>query len=158
MRANPQAESAQTVAEMQKLHQELLQQLEELQEENAGVREALRLALSEGRQRDNLLLRNRQLESARHFDRVAADRELRSLQTVHNKELLTMQAFISTTNTLMKEHDETKTMLTDAESKASALYKKPWASIRPHVPGPPARLPLSLHPHGALRLVFAAPL
>lgn len=50
---------------------ELLGRLKDEADRSLALQAALDKALEEGRRRDALVLRNRQLESARHFDRVA---------------------------------------------------------------------------------------
>lgn len=49
----------------------LLPTLQSSLDESMSAQRALGRALEEGRKRDTLVLRNQQLESARHFDRVA---------------------------------------------------------------------------------------
>jgi hypothetical protein len=70
---------------------QVLSALHAASDDAAAARRALVVAQEEGRRRDGLVLRNQQLESARHFDRVAQDRELRLMQTAHNKQISEMQ-------------------------------------------------------------------
>lgn len=58
-----------------------------MEDENHHTRTCLSEAREEGRKRDGLVLRNKQLESARHFDRLAQDKELRQMQYQHNNQL-----------------------------------------------------------------------
>lgn len=55
-------------------------QAQTTQAEADAARKAAAAASEEGKKRDSLVFANRQLESARHFDRAAQDRELRRLQ------------------------------------------------------------------------------
>ena len=64
-------ESKQALADMAAQHAELLAALNTAHKEDRELRSALQAAMEEGRRRDGLVLRNKQLESARHFDRVA---------------------------------------------------------------------------------------
>lgn len=73
-----QAESSAAVARMQEAHGTLLAEIEELQAENEKLRDALRTAIAEGRSRDRILLRNKQLESSTHFERY-----VRGMRTMH---------------------------------------------------------------------------
>ncbi len=52
-------------------HAELLKSLRQVTSEAHAARRQAGVALEEGKKRDQLVLTNRQLESARHFDRVA---------------------------------------------------------------------------------------
>ena len=76
---------------MEAQQREVLAALRAATEEAAAARRALAAAQDEGRRRDGLVLKNQQLESARHFDRVAQDRELRLMQTAHNRQMAAMQ-------------------------------------------------------------------
>ncbi len=76
---------------MESQQREVLAALRSATEEAAAARRALSAAQDEGRRRDGLVLKNQQLESARHFDRVAQDRELRLMQTAHNRQISAMQ-------------------------------------------------------------------
>ena len=65
------AESEEVLAQMEVQHRELLAALKSATDEAVAARKALAAAQEEGRRRDGLVLKNQQLESARHFDRVA---------------------------------------------------------------------------------------
>jgi hypothetical protein len=69
--------------------------LQSSMDESMASQRALGAALDEGRKRDGLVLRNQQLESARHFDRVAQDKELRRMHTEHNRQLAAMRTELS---------------------------------------------------------------
>ena len=80
-------EEAQEVTQaMSSQHQELLEALSAAEAESTSLREALRVSLTEGRRRDGLVMANRQLESARHFDRSQLDLELKRLQVWGGRE------------------------------------------------------------------------
>ncbi|EFJ46583.1 hypothetical protein VOLCADRAFT_93044 [Volvox carteri f. nagariensis] len=64
-------EGRQVLAAMEGKQREVLEALRAAEEEAAAARRALEVAQEEGRRRDGLVLKNQQLESARHFDRVA---------------------------------------------------------------------------------------
>ncbi len=59
------------LAQMEVQNRDVLVALKAATEEAAAARRALAAAQEEGRKRDTLVLKNQQLESARHFDRVA---------------------------------------------------------------------------------------
>lgn len=65
------AESQAVLAQMEAQNRDVLAALKAATEEAAAARRALAAAQEEGRKRDALVLKNQQLESARHFDRVA---------------------------------------------------------------------------------------
>ena len=76
---------------MAQQHQELLSALKSASAERESLRAALAEAQKEGKRRDGLVLANRQLESARHFDRMGQDEELRRMQIEHERQLHGMQ-------------------------------------------------------------------
>lgn len=61
--------------------------LQAVENDNGHLRDCLALAHEEGRKRDGLVLKNKQLESARHFDRLAQDKELRQMQYQHDVQM-----------------------------------------------------------------------
>ncbi|GMH42998.1 hypothetical protein BSKO_10920 [Bryopsis sp. KO-2023] len=81
-------EESQSIArDMESKHCELVETLKKTEFESERLRQCLTLAREEGRKRDGLVLRNKQLESARHFDRLAQDRELRQMRYEHESNM-----------------------------------------------------------------------
>ena len=62
------------MAEMQAM---LTVELKEVMEENERLQAAITAAMEEGRKRDDLVLKNKELQSARHFDKIASNNKLR---------------------------------------------------------------------------------
>lgn len=105
------AESEEVLAQMEVQHRELLASLKSATDEAVTVRKALAAALEEGRKRDGLVLKNQQLESARHFDRVAQDRELRQMQSEHNRQITAMQTELGRIGDLIVQNDALRDQL-----------------------------------------------
>ncbi|GIL86682.1 hypothetical protein Vretimale_11487 [Volvox reticuliferus] len=105
------AESREVLAAMESQQREVLGALRGATEEAAAARRALAAAQEEGRRRDGLVLKNQQLESARHFDRVAQDRELRLMQTAHTRQISAMQAELGRISDLMLQNDQLRDRL-----------------------------------------------
>ncbi|KXZ49084.1 hypothetical protein GPECTOR_23g17 [Gonium pectorale] len=122
------AESREALGAMEAQHAELLAALRAATEEAAAARRALAAAQEEGRRRDALVLRNQQLESARHFDRVAQDRELRLMQTAHTRQIMGMQSELARISDLMLRHDE----LAGKLQQATARQQNVEARLRSH--------------------------
>ncbi|GLC41737.1 hypothetical protein PLESTB_000682700 [Pleodorina starrii] len=104
-------ESRQVLAAMEAAQREVLAALRGATEEAAAARRALAAAQEEGRRRDGLVLKNQQLESARHFDRVAQDRELRLMQTAHTRQIAAMQSELGRISDLMLQNDQLRDRL-----------------------------------------------
>lgn len=104
-------------------NKELLKELLGLQRENSDLRSALHQALEEGRRRDSLVLRNKQLESARHFDRVAQDRELRIMQNEHLKQLEELQKHLNKISDVLYENAFLKEQLEEANREMLSLKR-----------------------------------
>ncbi|KAG2501510.1 hypothetical protein HYH03_000017 [Edaphochlamys debaryana] len=115
------AESQAALATMEGQQREVLAALRGATEEAAAARRALAAAQEEGRRRDGLVLKNQQLESARHFDRVAQDRELRLMQTAHTKQIYSMQSELTKISDLMLQNDQLRDRLRQAVAARDAL-------------------------------------
>ncbi|KAJ9531904.1 hypothetical protein QJQ45_022057 [Haematococcus lacustris] len=106
---------------------QLLAALKEVSAEAEAAQQAARAAQQEGRRRDGLVLSNRQLESARHFDRVAQDRELRRLQTEHEQQLAAMHRELHRVGALMAQN----ALQSEQLSKAGELIRQLQKSTLP---------------------------
>lgn len=73
---------------MLELQATLTQEVRDLMAENERLRGAVRTANEEGRRRDDLVLKNKELESAAHFDKINSTNKLRQQWHEH---LLIMQ-------------------------------------------------------------------
>ncbi|PNW73213.1 hypothetical protein CHLRE_14g623350v5 [Chlamydomonas reinhardtii] len=118
------AESREVLAAMEAQQREVLAALRAATEEAAAARRALAAAQDEGRRRDGLVLKNQQLESARHFDRVAQDRELRLMQTAHNRQMAAMQGELTRISDLMVQNDGLRDRLRQALSGQGQLKQQ----------------------------------
>jgi len=76
-RAESLAEWQGRASEMAEMQERLTQETRELAEENGRLRAAMDLAMDEGRKRDDLVLKNKELQSARHFDKIGSTNKLR---------------------------------------------------------------------------------
>lgn len=115
-------EESQAVAgAMSAQHAELVDSLKHAIAEGHSLRRALATAHEEGKKRDALVLVNRQLESARHFDRAAQDKELRRMQMEHNRQLTVMQDELGRISELMASNNLLRIQLDKATTAASAL-------------------------------------
>ncbi|KAG2423459.1 hypothetical protein HXX76_015329 [Chlamydomonas incerta] len=118
------AESREVLAAMEAQQREVLGALRSATEEAAAARRALSAAQEEGRRRDGLVLKNQQLESARHFDRVAQDRELRLMQTAHTRQITAMQGELTRISDLMVQNDGLRDRLRHALSGQGQLKQQ----------------------------------
>ena len=59
------------------MHVLLTEELTQTTEENERLKVAIALAIEEGRRRDAFVLKNKELQSARHFDKIASNIKLR---------------------------------------------------------------------------------
>ncbi|GAX81896.1 hypothetical protein CEUSTIGMA_g9324.t1 [Chlamydomonas eustigma] len=113
-------EAQASVAAMEAQQQEVLGALRSSEKESAALRSALEAALEEGKRRDGLIMVNRQLESARHFDRAQLDMELKRLQVEHNKQLGSIEKELGKLNTVMIANERLKSQLDKAIAQAAS--------------------------------------
>eukprot|EP00798_Chlamydomonas_sp_ICE-L_P022127 gene22127-29188_t len=97
-------ESEAALHSMSSQHQELLSSLKSAVDEGTTVKKSLEQAHAEGKRRDGLVLANRKLESARHFDRVGQDRELRTMEVEHHRQMSIMEAELYKMSDLMAQN------------------------------------------------------
>lgn len=64
-------------AEMVRVQKTLTEELKQVAAENERLQAAMSLAIDEGRKRDELVLKNKELHSARHFDKINNNNKLR---------------------------------------------------------------------------------
>jgi len=122
-------ESQAVVNAMSAQHHELLAALKGAMSEHETLKKALEEAQAEGKRRDGLILANRQLESARHFDRAAQDKELRRMQVEHNRQMGAMQEELRRISELMAQNAVLQEQLRRATEQARVLKRdaKPQA-------------------------------
>lgn len=93
------------------------------QAEAEAARKVAAAASEEGKRRDALVLANRQLESAHHFERVAQDAELRELQGHHQVQMAAMERELNRVSHLMSRNAMLQEQLERATSMAVQLRK-----------------------------------
>ncbi|KAG1672789.1 hypothetical protein FOA52_002777 [Chlamydomonas sp. UWO 241] len=117
-------ESQYVAAAMSAQHAELVEEIRVRDEEVQHLQHTLHLSLEEGKRRDGLVMTNRQLESARHFDRQAQDRELRMMHAAHGRQISVMERELRGVGSLMSESHQLQASLARKSSKVDACKRQ----------------------------------